>query len=170
MSGFYYGYHRMRLEEEFSRMAEYCREKEFPEEKIEEIHKLLLDILNNERRYRIHTQSYGVFPNEEDTREDSNPLLKNFLEAFSVTQEEISCWGRMAWIDDLDTPEIIEWVKSLGEEDIQLLTLLVVDGKKQTEIARLLGKHDSAISRKIKKLRESLAKVLPESLRKKYIE
>ena len=169
MSGFNYGYGRMKLEEEFSQMAEICHEEKFPKEKIEEIHKLLLEILNSERRYRKHTQSYGLFSNGEDAGEDNTPLLKKFLGTLSITPEEISHWGRMAWIDDLDTPEVIEWVKSLGEEDLQLLTLLVVDDKKQTEIAQLLGKHDSAISRRMKKLRKSLAKVLPENLRNKYI-
>lgn len=73
------------------------------------------------------------------------------------------------WIADLDTPEIIVWAQNLDKIDRQLLTLLAMDGLKQTEAAKILEKHSSAISRKIKQLREGLAKVLPEKLRKQYI-
>lgn len=76
----------------------------------------------------------------------------------------------MDWIEDLDTVEIIVWVKKLSEKDIELLTLLSVDGLKQNEVAEMWGVSDAAISKRMKKIRDSLAKVLPEPLRKKYIE
>lgn len=81
---------------------------------------------------------------------------------------EICEWQRMDWIEDIDTPEIVIWLKSLDEEDILMLTLIVVDGMKQREVARALEKHDSAISRKMKRLRKSLEKVLPERLKRQY--
>lgn len=167
--GFNYGYERNKMECEFAQIAAVCRAEDIPEDTIELIHRIMLDELNSNRRFHNHTLPYDglKFPDGENTSIDSNPLLENYLEQFSAPQVEI--WEWAGWVDDLDTPEIIEWVQSLDENDRRLLTLLVEDGFKQTEAAEVLGKHGSAISRKMKKLRESLAKVLPEWLRRKYI-
>lgn len=98
---------------------------------------------------------------------DSNLLVNKYLESFSAS--EVQVWERAGWIEDLDTPGIVMWAQNLDEIDRRLLTLLAMDGLKQTEVAKILKKHDSAISRKIKQFRESLTKVLPEKLRKQYI-
>lgn len=168
--GFHYGYNRKKMEEEFAKIAAVCRAEGMPEEKIEMIHRLLLDILNNDRCFYVHTQSYDglQFADGEEAEEGRSPLLDKFADRLSVVQMEICEWQRMDWIEDIDTPEIVIWLKSLDEEDILMLTLIVVDGMKQREVARALEKHDSAISRKMKRLRESLEKVLPERLKRQY--
>lgn len=168
--GFNYGYNRKKMEEEFAEIAVICREDGMPEEDIEAIHRLMLDILNNDRRFYVHTQAYDglQFADGDEVDEGRSPLLDKFGERLSVFQAGICEWDRLAWIDDIDTPEIVIWLKSLKEDDIFMLTLLVVDGMKQREVARVLEKHDSAISRKMKRLRESLTKVLPEALKKRH--
>lgn len=157
------------MEREFAQIATVCRAEGIPEDTIELIHRILLDELNNNRKFQTHTQSYDAlrFPNEGNASVDKNPLMDKYLENFSVVQVEI--WEWAGWIEDLDTPEIIEWAQELNETDHQLLTLLAMDGLKQTEAAKILERHGSAISRKMKQLRESLVKVLPEWLKQKYI-
>ena len=169
MAGFNYGYARNIMEQEFAQIAVVCRAEGIPEDTIELIHHIMLDELNSNRRFQTHTQSYDSlrFPGEENTSVDKNPLMDKYLESFSVVQVEI--WEWAGWIEDLDTPEIIMWAQSLNETDHLLLTLLAMDGLKQTEAAKILERHGSAISRKMKQLRESLEKVLPERLRKLYI-
>lgn len=169
MAGFNYGYARNKMEKEFAQIAAVCRAEGIPEDTIELIHRIMLDELNSERRHYTHTQSYDAlqFPDGEDTSVDNNPLVNKYLKSFSAPEVQICEWA--GWVEDLDTPEIIEWVQSLDENDRQLLTLLAMDDLKQTEAAKILKKHDSAISRKMKQLRESLEKVLPEKLRKRYI-
>lgn len=169
--GFNYGYNRNKMEKEFAEIAVICREDGMSEEKIESIHRLLLDILNNDRRYYTHSQAYDglQFMDGNEADEGCSPLLDKFQEQLSSVQVEICEWNRMAWIEDIDTPEIVVWLKSLKDDDIFMLTLIVVDGLKQTEVAKILGKHDSAISRKMKRLRNSLEKVLPDWLKKRLV-
>ena len=170
MARFNYGYHRKKMEEEeFAQIAKVCRAEGMPEETIELIHRILLDELNSDRKFYNHTQSYDSlqFLDDENTSVDRNPLTDTYLKNFSVPQIEIWEWG--GWIEDLDTPEIIVWAQGLDEADRLLLSLLVEDGFKQTDAAKALEKHNTAISKKIKKLRESLAKVLPERVWKQYI-
>ncbi len=166
---FNYGYARNKMEQEFAQIAAVCRAEGIPEDTIELIHRILLDELNSDRCYRAHTQSYDAlqFPDGEDASVDNNPLVNKYLESFSSPEVQIWVWAD--WIEDLNTPEIIAWARSLDEIDRRLLTLLAMDGLKQTEAAKILSKHDSAISRKMKHLRESLEKVLPEWLKQKYI-
>lgn len=157
------------MEQEFAQIAEVCRAEGIPEDTIELIHRILLDELNSDRRHCTHTQSYDAlqFPDGEGASVDNNPLVNKYLESFSAP--EVQIWKWAGWIEDLDTPEIIIWAQSLSEADRWLLTLLAMDGLKQTEAARVLGRHGSAISRKMKQFRESLVKVLPEWLRRQYI-
>lgn len=157
------------MEREFAQIVTVCRAEGIPEDTIELIHRIMLDELNSNRKFQTHTQSYDSlrFPNEGDTSVDKNPLMDKYLESFSAVQVEIREWAD--WIEDLDTPEIIVWAQGLNEIDRRLLTLLIESSLKQTEVAKILKKHDSAISRKMKQLRESLEKVLPERLRKLYI-
>lgn len=165
--GFNYGYGRKKMEEEFAKIAKLCRKEGMPEEKIEEIHDMMLEDLNKDRAFRVHTQPLdGLrFPDGDEAEEGRSPLLDKFLGRLSVTQGEIYEWGRMDWIEDLDTVEIIVWVKEQSEKDIELLTLLSVDGLKQKEVAGMWNVSPTAISKKMKKIRESLAKVLPEWLK-----
>lgn len=157
------------MEQEFAQIAAVCRAEGIQEDTIELIHRILLSELNSDRRYCTHTRSYDAlqFPDGEDASVDNNPLVNKYLENFSTP--EVQIWEWAGWIEDLDTPEIVMWAQNLDEIDRQLLTLLAMDSLKQTEVAKILKKHDSAISRKIKQLREGLAKVLPEKLRKQYI-
>lgn len=166
---FNYGYARNKMEQEFAQIAAVCRAEGIPEDTIELIHRILLDELNSDRCYRAHTQSYDAlqFPDGEDASVDNNPLVNKYLESFS--SPEVQIWKWAGWVEDLDTPEIIAWAQSLNETDHLLLTLLAMDGLKQNEAAKILERHGSAISRKMKQLRESLEKVLPERLRKLYI-
>lgn len=169
MAGFNYGYARNKMEQEFAQIAAVCRAEGIPEDTIELIHRILLEELNSDRRYHTHTQSYDAlqFPDGEDASVDNNPLVNKYLESFSTPKIQI--WEWAGWIEDLDTPEIIVWAQNLDEIDRQLLTLLAIDDLKQNEAAKILEKHSSAISRKIKQLREGLTKTLPEKLRKQYI-
>ena len=159
------------MEERFAKTTVICREYGMAEESIGVIHRLELDLLNHDRCFYTHMQSYDglQFADESEADEGRSPLLKKFQEQLSVTQVEICEWSRMSWIEDLDTDEIILWVKSQSEKNIELLTLVTVDGLKQTEVAGMWGVSDAAISKRMKKIRTSLEKILPESLRKKYI-
>ena len=164
-----YGSERNKTEREFAVMAAICRAEGILENTIALIHRIMLDELNSNRRFHNHTLSYDglKFPDGRAASIDNNPLLDDYLEQFCAPRIEICEWS--GWIEDLDTPEIIVWVRNLDETDRLLLTLLAMNGLKQTEAARILGKHNSAISRKLTQLRKSLAKVLPEHLRKQYI-
>ena len=167
--GFNYGKERLEKEKELQEMTDICRDNGMMGINIESIHRLLLDELNSDRRYYTHIQYYGVqFSDEEVANESNSLLLKKFLARFSTEQCKISGWGRLSWVEDIDSPEIVLWLKSLSSRDIELLTLIIIDGMSQTEIAAMWGCSNTSVSKRKKRIRSSLEAILPEWLKKCY--
>ncbi len=164
MASFIYAYHRKIMEKKWEETAKICKEAEMSDQQISEIYRMWLDELNGDRRFAKHTLSY----NEEEGEKRLLSLSYAMYQS-GMTQDEFSGCGRYSWIDDIVTPEIVMWLKSLNEIEIELLTMLVVDGLNQSEAAKKLGKCPSDISRRIRRLRESLEKILPEYLKREYI-
>lgn len=161
-------------------MVKICQNEHKPKEMIDAIKDMLDDEFKLNRAYYTHAQPYECYGATQDKMrgeseendiidEGRSPLLKKFQAQLSVTQVEICKWSRMSWIEDLDTGEVILWVKSQPEKNIELLTLVMVDGFNQTEVAEMWGVSDAAVSKRMKKIKASLEKVLPEGLKKKYI-
>lgn len=164
MASFIYAYHRKIMEKKWEETAKICKEAEMSDQQISEIYRMWLDELNGDRRFANHTFSY-----DEEGEKILSSLSYSMYQS-GMTQDEFSGCGRYSWIDDIATPEVVMWLKSLNNKtDIELLTLLVVDGLSQSEAAKKLGKCPSDISRRIKRLRKSLGKILPEYLKREYI-
>ncbi len=159
---FYYQLERKIMEGKFKQTKQYCLEAGMSDEAIEEIHDLYLEELNNNRKYCTHNQSLTTVDSYGDEMSDESwsPLYKSHLEQFSVCQPEISEWGRYDWIDDLDTSEIIAWVKKLSDKDMEIATYLIEGSLKKKEIAENLGCSPSAISDHLNRMREKLGKIL----------
>ena len=159
--GFNYGKERRKMEQKFSDMAKKCRDEGMPEEDIDEIYEMLKEELNSNRSYYTHTQSYDYsvnFDEDEDVANRQSKMIKKFKECLSIDQQSISEWGRLSWMDDIDDPDIALWVKSQLNQDIEFLTLRIVDDMTQTQIAELWECSDSAISGRKKRLQKSLKK------------
>lgn len=62
----------------------------------------------------------------------------------------------LSWIETIKKPYIYETVKALPEAYQQILTMLVVEGLSQHEIARKLGVNQNVIYKKIIKIRKKL--------------
>ena len=155
---------RKKMEKEFEQMKQPCVEVNMPDEAIEEMHRIMLDEVNNDRKYYKHNAPLDIVASSENEKSDESwsPYYKQHLEQFSVCQPEISEWGRDAWIEDLDTPEIIVWAKGLSETDMEILTYLMVERLQKQEIAAILGYSPSTISRHLKRMEKELKKILPQ--------
>lgn len=156
---------RKKMEKEFDWMEVHCLEAGMSVEAIEEIHRMLLDEVNNDRKYYRHNQSLdaATFSDEEELDESCSPLYKRYLERFSVQQCEISEWGREDWIEDLDSTEIILWVKKISDKDKEILTYIMEGRLQKQEIADILGCSPSAISKHLKQMRAELGEILLQS-------
>lgn len=107
------------------------------------------------RRFTNHTQSLPAEVIEgEDSREQSS-LLRKFA-AFSVSLNESAMGGRYGWMEEIDNPRLLDKLRKLSHEDLELLTLLSIDGYTQTEIALSKGCSQNAISKKYLRIKKVL--------------
>ena len=120
--GFNYGKERYRTEKEFARFARACREAGMPEDAIAEMYRYDREVLNSDRRYYTHTQPFdgAAFSggDDEEREEGRSPLYKNCLEQCSV-RLEIRYSGRYGWLEDIDTPALVLWLKALSDDDLE---------------------------------------------------
>ena len=122
---------------------------------IEELYKFDLNWFCSRRRFINHTQSLPAEVIEgEDSREQSS-LLRKFA-TFSVSLDESAMGGRYGWVEEIDNSRLLDKLRKLSYEDLELLTLLAIDGHTQTEIALFKGCSQNAISKKYLRIKKVL--------------
>ena len=146
------GFERKKFELAQRRQAAEYRKLGMTEEQIEAIYKFDLEQLKSERRFYSHTMSFK--PNEFDPYEDAedkSPLLNLFSDVLTTSIDSSEAHSRFWWIEELDDAEFIKRVKSLSDDDLELMTLYVFDGYNQTALAALFNVSQQCISKRIKK-------------------
>jgi len=119
------------------------------ESAIEEMREFDWEEFKRERIISIHIQPLESSFSDGDTAgEDQSPLVNRQINRLSVSQPEIYTWGRLDWIEDIDTPELAKKIKTLSAADLELLSCLVADGLSRAEIAHELGITRSAVTQR----------------------
>lgn len=65
--------------------------------------------------------------------------------------------GRCGWIEELSDPRLYAKLRKLPEADLELPTLLCVDGCSQAQAANVLGFTQQAVSKRLRKIKKYLA-------------
>ena len=122
---------------------------------IQKMHDFDWEVFKQERIYRLHTQDLGIgiFDEPSAKQEDKSALMKKFLESVS-RWDDYTTASRYGWIEEVDDPSIYKQLQALRKADLELLTLIVVDGLSQTEIAAVLGCSPQNIFGRLKKIRK----------------
>ena len=151
------GYERKRFDEEQKKRAEEYRKLGMNEAQIREMYLFDLDWFKSIRRYYTHTQSLisGAF---DDGNEDNfeNALYKLFSEALSAAMDKPIKRSRYWWIEDIEDPALVQKIKRLNENDLELLTLFAFDGYTLTEIGMIYRCTPQNIHQKYKRIKNNL--------------
>lgn len=151
------GYERRKFEAEQKKLAEEYRALGMSEEKIQALYEFDLAQFNSKRRYYMHTQEFTTSDFEEGESDDSeSTLLHKFFDELTVTIEYGSYSSRYWWVDEIDNPDLHKKIKSLSEDDIELLTLLVFESYRKSEVAKILGCEPYHITRRLARIKEQL--------------
>ena len=98
--------------------------------------------LKQERVYREHNQ---MMP--EATYEDgTNSLMVKFEESFAVEDEHFE--RGHDWIENLDDMELLAKIKTLSDEQLELMTSLAFKEITQRKMAEIAGVSPAAISKR----------------------
>lgn len=152
--GFNNAKERRKFESEWVKLRKQYSEAGFSEEKIEMMHAFDEDTYRSNRRYGEHNRQMPVECFGEDDENRTNRFKK--FNSFTVAFDESCFEGRYAWVDTIDDPMLAYKLKQLKESDLELLTLIVMEGRIQSEVAQLLGCSQKNISRKMMRIKKYL--------------
>ena len=161
MSNYNYGRECKKFHEKWKNLRREYEAAGMSESVIQAMYDYDWEEMKRERIICIHTQSIeSLFLNGDTSSEDQSPLLNQQIKNLSVEQPEISEWdGRLDWIEDIDTPELVRQLKVLSPADLELLSCFVVDGLSRAEIARKLNISRSAITQRVNRIKNILEKL-----------
>jgi len=146
---------RRKFEEEWKKLREQYRKAGFSEESIQAMRTFDEEAYRSDRRYAEHNQELPSEDFGDDDGENATILFSKF-ESLSVSFDESDFETRYAWVDTVSDPRLVYRLKCLKEKDLELLTLIIVDGYRQPEIARLLGCSQQNVSLKMTRIKKVL--------------
>ena len=148
---FNYGKEKRKFEAEWRKAAEWYARAGMDKDSIEEIQRFDWELFCKERTYSNHTQA---LPNEIMDESDERSSLFQKYETLSVAFSENDFNGRYDWIQAIDNQELAGKLRQLSNEDLELLTLLVIYERTQREIAALFGISQVGILKRIERVKK----------------
>lgn len=111
------------------------------------------ELFCKERTYIRHNQE---FPTETITEESSESSLVNRYPGLTVQFDESEFSGRFAWIEAVEDSVLAGKLKALSVPDLELLTLIAIEGHCQADVARKMDCARNTISKKIARIKKFL--------------
>ena len=133
-----YAKEKRRFDAEWKRNERWYRKEGMSEDDIEEMRRFDLEQFNRNRAYESRRR----------------PLETACGSCYTLMPERNS--GRGGWIEELSDPRLSAKLRELPEADLELLTLLCVDGCSQTQAAHVLGFTQQAVSKRLRKIKKHL--------------
>ena len=133
-----YAREKRRFDAEWKRKELWYRKEGMSEDDIEEMRRFDLEQFNRDRAYESRRR----------------PLETACGSCYTLMPERNS--GHGGWIEELSDPRLSAKLRELPEADLELLTLLCVDGCSQTQAAHVLGFTQQAVSKRLYKIKKHL--------------
>ena len=153
--GFNYGKERRQFEAEWVKLRRQYREAGFPEDKIDAMYAFDEKVFRQRRSYENHNQPLPSEDFGEDDSENRTSLFGKF-ESLAVSFDDSEFDGRFDWVDTVSDPALTYRLKQLKQADLELLTMIAIEGYSQSEAARLLGCSQKNISLKMTRIKKFL--------------
>ena len=133
--------------------AKWYRSEGMSEAQIRAMYDYDLKACNSMRRFADHTQPLACGNGGED---GMSPLLKAFPSQLTYTIEQRQEYSLFWWIEEIDTPALVEAVKKMNKNDLLLLTGICFCRFTQQEMAKYFGLSQRGISKRISRLKKLL--------------
>lgn len=134
-----YAKEKRKFDAEWKRKALWYRKEGMSEEDIEAMHRFDLAQFNRDRAY-----------------ESRRRPLETACGSCYVQASEADT-GRYSWIDEVSDQQLAERLHELSEVDLELLTLIAIEGRTRQEVSEMLSCSHQNISRNIARIRKILS-------------
>lgn len=155
---FNYRKENKKFEEEWAKLEAWYQSNGMSDEAIQEMKKFDRQWFCSMRTYENKQQD--LFSKVISNGEKS--MLLNKTKGLYYTLEEDSTIG--SWIDHIESEKLLLGLKELSLDEIELLTMLVIDEFKQCEIATIKGCSEIVISYKVLKIKNLLKNSLEKGV------
>jgi len=152
--GFNYGREKRRFDKEWEQLQKEYADAGMDEADIAQMKEFDWKWFCSRRVYDSHNQA---LPDEENIDEGRTILFRKFPElSADFKQQEFS--DRYAWMQEIEDRKLYQRLCRLGEKDLELLTLMVVDGYRQVDIARQWGCTQNSVTKRLNRIKKVLSK------------
>lgn len=153
--GFHYAREKRQFDLEWNRLQKEYADAGMEPSAIEEMRNYDWTVFLSRRNYENHTQPLPDTYLGDETDGQRSRLLDKFS-SLSMTFDEGDFPGRYAWISAIGSVELSAKLAMLQTKDVELLTFIVIEGHDQSELAEKWGCSQSAISQRLKKIKNFL--------------
>lgn len=105
------------------------------------------------RVYENHTQN---FPDELINDELPYSTLFQKFSVLSVMFDLEDLGGRYDWLETINDKKLYQRLCALDSFELELLTMIVMEGYSQSEVARIFGCSRNAVCKRMKKIKKIL--------------
>lgn len=105
--------------------------------------------------FKVKVYPFSSFITEK-SEENAVEYIDNLLSEQLSKEDDITKISRYRWIETLQDKNLLKAINGLLPEEIEMLTLIVIEGYKEKELVNLLGKSYSTIKRKYAKIKEKI--------------
>lgn len=155
---FIYGKEKSLFDREWRSLREQYKGLGMSEKLIQELYDFDWSWFRMRRVYENHVQ---MMPKEEIGEKDSETRTNLFkrYSLLSSESDEIFFLGRYSWIESISDAKLSAKIKTLTLDELELLTLIAIEGYTQREIAQKMNCSQNAISKRMIKIKEILKKI-----------
>lgn len=156
--GFNYGKEKFIFDKEWQKLRKQYIKAGMSEETIQELYDFDWSWFRARRNYENRVQALPNEDIDEKRAETRSNLFRKFA-TLSTNFEEMEVLGRYAWIDTISDVALFKKLKNLTEDELELLTLLAIEGYTQPEIAGKMQCSQNAISKRLIKIKKILKEI-----------
>lgn len=150
---FNYTSEKRKFDNVWAKLAQTYAEAGMTPEAIQEMYEYDWGMFKAARIEALHTQEFTIPEStHEDASECESPLFERFQNCLSSGYDTLGTHSRFWWIEELENPCITIGIPFLTDEDKEILTLYVIEGYTENEIAKRLDTYQVKVSRRLQKI------------------
>lgn len=153
--GFNYSREKLIFDREWEKLREQYQKAGMNEEAIQELYDFDWSWFRMRRNFENHVQALPEDEIGEEKLDTRSSLFLKFA-SLSTSFDEEDFLGRHDWIDTISNDALSKKLKDLSNDELELLTLLAIEGYTQREIARIMHCSQNAIYKRLIKIKRIL--------------
>ena len=153
--GFNYGKEKILFDKEWKILKEQYIRAGMPENAINDLYYFDWSWFKMRRIYANHVQLLPEENFDDQNLEERTELFKKYASLLTEF-DEYSFSSRYDWVETLSNVKLGKMIKKLRIEELELLTLIAIEGYSQREVAYKMNCSQNAISKKLIKIKKFL--------------